>query len=233
MLNGINPMETLYITAFLVGLLGGVHCLGMCGGVVAMLTAGLPAERRRNLRTQLPLQLGYNVGRIIGYGLAGALMGGLGAIAIGYLPLHTAQRLLYGMAALFMLLLGLYLGGWWPVLARLERAGARVWRHIEPLGRRLLPIRRFPQAIGVGLIWAWLPCGLVYSVLVSAVATGSPLQGTLLMLAFGLGTLPNLLGIGLLAGAAARLAEQVWVRRASGLLVMGFGLYALWQLLML
>ncbi len=226
-------MQTLYITAFLVGLLGGVHCLGMCGGVVAMLTAGLPAEQRRHIGRQLPLLLGYNLGRIIGYGLAGALMGGLGAIAIGYLPLHTTQRLLYGLAALFMLLLGLYLGGWWPVLGRLERTGARLWRRIEPLGRHLLPIRRFPQALGVGLIWAWLPCGLVYSVLISAVATGSPLKGALLMFAFGLGTLPNLLGIGLLAGAAARLAEQARVRQAAGLLVIGFGLYALWQLVML
>jgi sulfite exporter TauE/SafE len=226
-------MQTLHITAFLVGLLGGVHCLGMCGGVVAMLTAGLPREERRQIRRQLPLLLGYNLGRILGYGLAGALMGGLGAVAIGFLPLHTAQRLLYGLAALFMLLLGLYLGGWWPVLTRLEQVGARLWGRIEPLGRRLLPIRRLPQALGVGLIWAWLPCGLVYSVLVSAVATGSPLEGALLMLAFGLGTLPNLLGIGLLAGAAARLAGQVRVRQAAGLLVIGFGLYAIGQLVML
>lgn len=226
-------METLYITAFLVGLLSGVHCLGMCGGVVAMLTAGLPAQRRTSLAAALPLQLGYNLGRILGYGLAGALMGGLGAVAISFLPLHTSQRLLYGLAALFMLLLGLYLSGWWPVLTRLERLGARVWRHIEPVGRRLLPIRGFGQALGVGLVWAWLPCGLVYSVLVSAVASGSPLKGALLMLVFGLGTLPNLLGIGLLAGAAARLAEQAMVRRAAGLMVIGFGLYALWQLLML
>lgn len=218
------------IAAFLVGLLGGIHCVGMCGGIVATLTAGLPASRRARLATQLPLQLGYNLGRIAGYTLAGALMGALGVVAIQFLPLHLAQRVLYGIAAVFMILLGLYLGGWWRGLVRLERIGAVLWRRIEPLGRRLLPIRNGWQALGVGLVWAWLPCGLVYSVLIWAVSSGGPLQGAALMLAFGLGTLPNLLGIGLLAGAAARFSEQIWMRHVAGALVLGFGLFALWQL---
>ncbi len=202
----------------------------MCGGIVATLTAGLPASRRARLATQLPLQLGYNLGRIAGYTLAGALMGALGVVAIQFLPLHLAQRVLYGIAAVFMILLGLYLGGWWRGLVRLERIGAVLWRRIEPLGRRLLPIRNGWQALGVGLVWAWLPCGLVYSVLIWAVSSGGPLQGAALMLAFGLGTLPNLLGIGLLAGAAARFSEQIWMRHVAGALVPGFGLFALWQL---
>lgn len=202
----------------------------MCGGIVATLTAGLPASRRARLATQLPLQLGYNLGRIAGYTLAGALMGALGVVAIQFLPLHLAQRVLYGIAAVFMILLGLYLGGWWRGLVRLERIGAVLWRRIEPLGRRLLPIRNGWQALGVGLVWAWLPCGLVYSVLIWAVSSGGPLQGAALMLAFGLGTLPNLLGIGLLAGAAARFSEQIWMRHVAGALVLGFGLFALWQL---
>lgn len=223
-------MGTSLITAFLVGLLGGVHCIGMCGGIVASLTAGLPRAARGTLRAQLPLLLAYNLGRVGGYGLIGAVMGGLGMVALGFVPLHLAQRLLYGLSALFMLALGLYLGGWWRGLVRLERLGAHLWRRIEPLGRRFLPVRHWWQALAVGLVWAWLPCGLVYSVLVWAVASGSPGYGAALMLAFGLGTLPNLLGIGLLAGAAARLTEQAWLRRGAGLLVIGFGLYALWQL---
>jgi hypothetical protein len=158
-------------------------------------------------------------------------MGGLGLVALQFAPLHLVQRILYGVAAVFMLALGLYLGGWWLGLERLERLGAHLWRHLEPVGRRLLPIRTVRHALGVGLIWAFLPCGLVYSVLIWSVGTGSPATGAALMLAFGLGTLPNLLGIGLLAGLAARLSAQLWLRRVAGLTVIGFGLHALWKLL--
>ena len=214
------------LAAFLVGLLGGVHCVGMCGGIVGTLTLGLPVGVRSRAPRLLPYQLTYNLGRIAGYGLAGALLGGLGQAAFLALPL---QRGLYFIAALFMLLLGLYLAGWWPGFARLEGLGTGLWRRIEPLGRRLLPIRSLGQALGVGFVWAWIPCGLVYSVLIWALAAGSAVQGALLMLAFGLGTLPTLLGMGMLAGLAARFTEQTWLRRLAGLLVLGFGLHALWQ----
>ncbi len=216
-------------TAFVVGLLGGVHCVGMCGGVVSMLTLGIAPERRGDLAGLLPLQFGYNLGRVAGYALAGAISGGIGAVLAQAGLLYWGQRALYALAACVMIALGLYLGGWWRGLAVIERAGAGLWRRIEPIGRRLLPIRSWTQAVAVGLVWAWLPCGLVYSVLILALGTGSPVQGALLMLAFGLGTLPNLLGIGLLAGLASRYLAAVWLRRTAGLLVMGFGLAALWQ----
>ncbi|MCF7985025.1 MAG: sulfite exporter TauE/SafE family protein [Thiohalocapsa sp.] len=223
-------MTTTLLAAFVVGLLGGVHCVGMCGGIVATLTMGLAPEHRGSVARQLPFQLAYNVGRVGGYVLAGALMGALGALLLESIALQWAQRVLYTLAAAFMIALGLYLGGWWRGLARIERAGALLWRHLEPIGRRLLPIRRWWQALGVGFVWAWLPCGLVYSVLVWSMTAGGALQGAAMMLAFGLGTLPNLLGIGLLAGVAARYGEQAWLRRAAGATVIVFGLYALWQL---
>jgi sulfite exporter TauE/SafE len=223
-------MTPLLASAFVVGLLGGVHCVGMCGGIVATLTMGLAPERRRSVAAQLPFQLAYNLGRVGGYVLAGALMGALGALLLESVALQWAQRALYTLAALFMVALGLYLGGWWRGLVVIERAGGLLWRRLEPVGRRLLPIRRWWQALGVGFVWAWLPCGLVYSVLVWSLSSGGALQGAAMMLAFGLGTLPNLLGVGLLAGAAARYGEQAWLRRAGGALVILFGLYALWQL---
>jgi len=218
------------VTAFLVGLLGGVHCLTMCGGLVGSLTLGLDPRRRRDPRRMLPLQLGYNLGRVAGYGIAGALAGGLGAILLQLDALQIAQRTLYALAGVVMILLGLALGGWANRLAQVERLGLALWRRLEPLRRRWLPVRRVRDAVAIGLIWAWVPCGLVYSVLLMAVASGSPGDGALTMLAFGAGTLPNLLGIGLLAGAAARLAEHRRWRQLAGFIVIGFGIQALYQL---
>jgi sulfite exporter TauE/SafE len=101
---------------------------------------------------------------------------------------------------------------------------------MQPFLRRLLPIRTLPGAFAVGAVWGWLPCGLVYSVLVSALASGSARQGGLLMLAFGLGTLPNLLAMGLFAQQLRSILQQRWMRRTAGLLVMGFGVLGLIRL---
>jgi hypothetical protein len=216
-------------SAFVVGLLGGVHCVGMCGGIVAALTFGLPPERRSALGGLLPYLLAYNAGRIVSYAAAGAIMGAAGVLLAGFLPVEVAQRALLVVAALFMVAMGLYLAGWWRGLARLEAAGGALWRRIEPLGRGLMPVRRPGQAFALGLLWGWLPCGLVYSVLVWAVSSGSALQGMLLLLAFGLGTLPNLLAMGAAAGLVARYAREPWVRATAGALVVAFGLYTLWS----
>lgn len=219
-----------YLTALLVGLLGGVHCLTMCGGLVSALTLGLGPEIRQDPWRMLPFQLTYNLARLLGYGLAGALFGGLGALLLEFDSYQTVQRLLYGFAGLMMILLGLYLAGWWRFLARVEALGRRLWNRLEPAARHFLPVRTLRQAAAIGFIWAWIPCGLVYSALITAIATGSPFEGALLMLVFGVGTLPNLLGIALMAGAAARIAERGWIRQVAGVLVMGFGGHALWQL---
>lgn len=216
--------------AFLVGLLGGLHCVGMCGGIVGALSLGSRPRGGDRALALLPLQFAYNLGRILSYGLAGALMGGLGAVITQVMPLQVAQRVLYGVSALIMILLGLYLGGWWRGLAQVERLGGGLWRRLEPIGRRFLPVSRAPQAFGLGLVWGWLPCGLVYSVLTWAASSGSALQGALLLLAFGFGTLPNLLAMGLAAGALAHWSRNPWVRRFAGALVLGFGIYGLVQL---
>ncbi len=217
-----------YLSAFLVGLLGGVHCVGMCGGIVGALTLGVPAARH-GARSTLPYLLSYNLGRIASYTLAGALVGGLGMLIAGLMPVYRTQQFLFGVAGAFMILLGLYLGGWWYGLARVERAGSVLWRRIEPLGRGLLPVRSPGQALVLGLLWGWLPCGLVYSMLVWSVAAGDALRGAVLMLSFGVGTLPNLLAMGLVAGGLASRLRQPWARHAAGALVIGFGIYTLWQ----
>lgn len=216
-----------YGAAFLVGLFGGVHCVGMCGGIVGALSLGLDPQRRRSPWRALPLLLAYNVGRIASYTAAGALVGGLGWYAAHLAGIRHAQMIFALAAALFMVALGLYLAGWWQGLARIERLGAALWRCIEPLGRSLLPVRNSGQALRLGALWGWLPCGLVYSVLVWALASGGVLHGALLMLAFGLGTLPNLLAMGVFAARLATFTRKPWVRVAAGLVVAGFGVLSL------
>ena len=217
--------DLLYPAAFLIGLTGGVHCFGMCGAIVGALTLGLPVLPRPSLRTRLPLVLAYNFGRIVSYSVAGALAGGIGAWAAHQIALHHAQLGLQIIAGLFMILLGFYLAGWSQLLSRLERVGGIVWRRIEPLGRRWLPIRTPLQALGIGLIWGWLPCGLVYSVLVWAVSAGGAIEGGLLLFCFGLGTLPTLLAMGTTAVALAGWVRRPKVRTIAGVLVMLFGIY--------
>lgn len=208
------------LSALLIGLLGGVHCVGMCGGIVGALSLAQPGQK-----VSWPLLLGYNLGRIVSYGLAGAIAGGLGYFFAGMLPVQQAQQVLLAIAGVFMLLLGLYLAGWWTVLTRVERVGGLLWKRLEPLGRGLLPVRNPGAAVALGALWGWLPCGLVYSVLIWAVSAGGALQGAGLMLAFGLGTLPNLLLMGLAASQLQRWVRKPWVRQLAGGLVALFGVY--------
>ncbi|MGA7801513.1 MAG: sulfite exporter TauE/SafE family protein [Gammaproteobacteria bacterium] len=221
------PIDTSFISAFLVGLLGGVHCVGMCGGIVGALTFGLPEDVRREHGLLLPYLLAYNGGRVLSYTMAGALMGGIGLLATHLAGVHQVQAALQVLAGLFMVALGLFLAGWWRGLSRVERAGAHLWRYIEPLGRRLMPVHHPRQAFALGLVWGWLPCGLVYSVLIWAIAAGDPARGAGLMLSFGIGTLPNLLAMGLFAARLARLVRNPWTRRIAGSLVLAFGLLTL------
>lgn len=217
------------LTAFVVGLLGGVHCLGMCGGIVGALTFGLPENQRKGVRF-LPFLLAYNAGRILSYTLAGAMAGGLGVLLAGILPVQQAQNILIVIAAIFMLLMGLYIGGWWNGLTFLEKAGGTFWRRLEPLGRRMMPVKSPLQAFGLGLVWGWLPCGLVYSVLVWAVSAGSAMQGAMLMAAFGLGTLPNLLLMGAAAGWLGQHIKKPAVRYVAGGLIIAYGIYMLFSM---
>lgn len=219
---------TQLVSAALVGLLGGVHCLGMCGGVVGALTFGLPTTVQRHWWRMMSHQLAYNLGRITSYALAGALFGFLGSQLVSLAAFLPMQQALQVVAGVFMVALGLYLAGIWTGVVAIERLGGRLWARLQPWAQKLTPVRSLPQAYLYGLVWGWLPCGLVYSMLIWALAAGSALQGAALMLAFGLGTLPNLMLMGVFAFFFTRLARNVWVRRAAGGLVMLFGFYQLY-----
>jgi hypothetical protein len=219
--------EMTLVSAFLVGLLGSTHCIGMCGGIVGALTFGLKEDIRRSPRSLLSYLLAYNIGRIASYVTAGAVVGFLSAQAWRVTtPAHAslAARIISGG---FMIALGLYLSGWWPGLGALERLGGKFWRRIEPLGRRFLPVNHPVKALLLGLVWGWLPCGMVYAALAWTLLAGSAGQGALLMLAFGLGTLPMLLALGSAARWLGEAARRPLVRQLTGALIMLFGLYTL------
>lgn len=219
--------EISYVSVFLVGLLGGVHCVGMCGGIVTALS--LSSTTRR---PALPMLLAYNFGRITSYALAGAIVGAIGASTILLERFVPAERVLYGLANIMLILLGLYLAGLSRAVLVLERVGGVVWARLQPLMKRFIPVRTLPQAFFTGAVWGWLPCGLVYSVLISALATANAAHGALLMLAFGAGTLPNLLAMGLFAQRLQTLTRKPGVRLAAGLLVAAFGVWGLTRLIL-
>jgi sulfite exporter TauE/SafE len=126
-----------------------------------------------------------------------------------------------------LLILGLYLAGLSPLAAHFEAAGRSLWRRIQPLGQGLIPANTFPRALAVGALWGWIPCGLVYGVLATALLSGTAERGALIMLAFGLGTLPNLLLAGLVVRGAARVFQGRTFRTVCGALVFGFGVSGL------
>ncbi|MDE2612412.1 MAG: sulfite exporter TauE/SafE family protein [Burkholderiales bacterium] len=219
------PVEVTIVSALLVGLLGSTHCLAMCGGIAGSLSLSGPGPQRA-WRSWLYL-LAYNGGRISSYAIAGALLGWISRQTFDAMPAPAARHAAQWISAGFMIALGLYLSGWWRGLALLERAGAGLWRHIAPFGRRLLPIRHPLQAWMFGMVWGWLPCGLVYSALAWSLSAGSPATGALLMAAFGAGTLPMMLASGAAARALGTAVRSSRVRRASGLVVLALGVIAL------
>ncbi len=217
--------ETNLFAVLLVGLLGGTHCVGMCGGIVSAFTLGSAGR--------WPLMLAYNFGRLLSYTLAGALAGAFGAASLGVSHGQTARLFLYLLANVMLIALGVYLLGQTRVLAITERLGHVLWRHLQPLSRRFLPAKTVFQAFPLGLLWGWLPCGLVYSALAMALSSGSAWNGGLTMLAFGLGTLPNLLLAGLLLARLNVFVKKIWVRALAGGLVLLYGCYGLFGTLRL
>jgi len=216
------------LAVFLIGLLGGVHCAGMCGGIVSALTLQIPGKGDTT-GPAWTIHLAYNLGRIGSYAIAGALMGALGSLGLLLNKALPVQMVLYVAANLMMVALGLYLTGLTQTLAFTERAGQWLWRRVQPATKRFLPVRGVAQAFPLGMLWGWLPCGLVYSVLTMAILSGSATRGAAIMLAFGLGTLPNLMLAGLLLVRFRNVVQGRALRLGSGLIVLSFGLWGLFN----
>ncbi len=220
------------VSAWLVGALGGLHCVAMCGG---MLTA--VAARDGSTRPLLPArviamrQLAYHAGRVTTYMLLGTVVGAAGAWALRAADFLPLQRALYVVANIFLLLLGTRLALGTPGLAWLQRAGANAFGVVLPVVR---PLLQRPGAVGrvtLGLIWGLVPCALVYSVLPLALFAGGAWQGGAAMLAFGLGTVPNLLAAGMLLDRAKRVFEGKWLRYVAAAVLIAFSLIGIWRVL--
>ncbi len=223
MLDWFNHSQ--YLVAFITGLLGGVHCFGMCGGIVGALTLNTP--KKQSKLTLFSINIGYNIGRLAGYTVAGALVGLLGSSIIDLSGINQAQNVLALIASFFMIALGLYLAGIWSGIAKLEIIGSHLWKVIQPITKHFMPVTNFKQAIPLGFLWGWLPCGLVYTALIWTLSAGGAIEGALIMLAFGLGTLPNLLAMGVIAARLSKWVRHPKIRLISGLLVVFIGLLTL------
>ncbi|MBH5329389.1 sulfite exporter TauE/SafE family protein [Eikenella sp. S3360] len=204
------------------GFLGGGHCAGMCGGLSTAFALQLPPQVGR-----VKLIVLMNLGRLTSYSLIGLLLGGLGQFGISLDQTRLLQHGLSLAANLLLLLIGLYLAGLNAYAAQVEKLGRPVWRRLNPLLNRLLPIKNTPACFGVGVLWGWLPCGMVYSASLYALGSSRAADGALMMLAFGLGTLPNLLAMGLFASQIKPLLQHRLFRLFAGLSV---SLWAAWQL---
>lgn len=213
-----------YSSAFLIGLLGSTHCLGMCGGISASLSMALPVGRGFRIRQTLML-LAFNGGRIGSYTLIAALVAVLSTSAAA--QWNELAPVLRTLAGILLILMGLSMAQWWQGIRHIERIGAPVWARLSPLTRRFLPVRNGWQAVALGGLWGWLPCGLVYSTLGWAALQPSVGSAAATMAFFGLGTLPSMLATGYAATWVRRLQGQKRIRQLTGILLIAFGLWTL------
>ncbi len=225
-------------SAFIIGLLGSGHCIGMCGGITTMLTSAISENKYASnqqiaVNDQKPptynskkfvLVFCYNFGRIASYCAIGAIVGFTGSIAAKNIGLPLAGLRIF--SAVFMILLGLYLGQWLLWLNRVESLGKRLWQYISPLASHVIPVNTPLKALGLGAIWGWLPCGLVYSTLTWALASSSVVNGAGIMLFFGLGTLPALLTLSIGFDSIKSILVNPALRKVMALILISFGIYS-------
>ena len=212
------PLYSNYVAAFMLGLLASGHCVGMCGGLTAALGFGQQESRRAKL-----LMITVQLGRIICYTMLGALIGKLSEFTSTWFT--SVAIFLRFLAGLLLIAMGLYLTQWWLGISKLEAVGAIIWRKLAPLQQTLLPINKFPSALAVGLMWGFIPCGLIYSTLAWAAFVNDGHDTALLMFFFGMGTLPALLTVILVSYQAKNFLQRKSTRQIAGLFFIVFGIW--------
>jgi uncharacterized protein len=203
--------------AFMVGMAGSVHCLAMCGGISGAL--GMRARRTASSRRASLLAASYQVGRLGSYTLAGAVVGAFSGLIQGVFDLDGIALIARILAGLVLVAIGTGVLFKWRPFASLERLGGRLWGHVAPLARSLAP-NSVAGSLLLGMLWGWLPCGFIYSMLIFAALKGGTLQAATMMLFFGLGTAPAVFGASLISAQFGRL---VVARGLAGWLLLAFG----------
>ena len=224
-----------WLTAFMAGILGSGHCFAMCGGIAGGLGAlthkpGAIAHNSGSRAGAFMRAVQFNSGRLIAYSLAGGLSAGLLGIFPNVSGLQYLGVVLRFITALFIALIGLRYLLEWRGLDFIERLGARFWSKISPVAARLATSPGAANRLLLGLCWGFLPCGLVYTLLLTAASTGHAVAGAGVMLAFGLGTLPSMLGLTLAAPALASVLRDSHFRKFIGLSLI---LLAVWMVVSL
>ena len=211
-------------SAFLLGFWGSLHCVGMCGGIVGVLHNALSKSNRASTNKRWLFWLAYNSGRILSYSFIGALAAFVGSSLFSIINPDYAHRIGQLLSGLFLMAFGLYLAGWWRGLSQIEKKGAVLWRYINPITQKFIPVKHIHQALCLGMLWGWLPCGLVYSAVVWMFTLPTALHGMFYMAAFGLGTLPMLLLMSTAAEKISRLARHPLSTTIAGSVVILFGI---------
>lgn len=221
--------EAHIIGAFTLGLLGSLHCVGMCGGISAALGQGVrPHGGAPVWVSKAHFQMLFGMGRISSYMLVGGLAAGLGE-SFRTLLGSGAGPWFRSVAGLLIALMGLHVAGVWSGIARIESLGRPLWKRLSPLARRLLPVTSAPRALALGALWGFLPCGLVYSTLALSLTATTAWQGALTMGYFGLGTLPAMAGVGLLSSGFTGVLQAARFRRMAGILLVLLGTWTVTQ----
>jgi len=204
-------------TAFFVGLLGSGHCFGMCGGIAAGL-GSLPGSDDQQVSTKPRVSSAFlfNSGRLLSYACLGLISAWLFAKLGHAFNVPKWSMILRFITALMIFLIGIQFLLNWQTLAFIERMGAKVWKFVLPIAIKASSLHGGTGRLLLGLCWGLLPCGLVYSVLLTASAAGSPGPGAAVMLAFGIGTLPSMLGMSLAAPTLAALLNDKWSKKLLG-----------------
>jgi hypothetical protein len=210
---------TPYIALLTLGLVSSFHCIGMCGGIMGALGLSTPTEVRQSRFGLFGFVTAYNGGRVLSYASAGALLWLVESLVPDSVYLANGHLVLRLLGAAVMLGAGLHLAGWFHDFKRMEVVGRPLWRKLEPVARKLLPVKSLPQALAYGAVWGWMPCGLVYMALLYAASQSAVSNPILMMACFGLGTLPVMLATGLMIQPILRLARSRRFRQIAGLLI--------------
>jgi len=217
-------MLTTVFAAFMVGLLGAGHCISMCGGISGAIAHS--SGQHGKLSTLTPLF--YNLGRITSYTFIGALVGYTAEIGLNFGEGYTAFVVLRLISGVTLIFIGLYIAQINAGILQLEKVGRYIWRFIQPLTKQFLPLKSPIHAFPLGFLWGWLPCGLVYSALTLALASGTVINAASIMFAFGLGTFPIMFLVGNLSSKFHSIIQNSKLKRGSGLVLIIFGLHVIY-----